>query len=306
MRDMPADISKQLGLTLFTTAKPFVGHPGIIQRNAMRSWSLLEPRPEILLLGDEEGYEQAASDVGAVRILDLERNEFGTPLLSGIFRSGREHASGRVLMFLNADIILPPSFVEAVVIAQRRFPSFLLVGRRVDLDVDQPISFADGWYGRLSGRATTEGKLRGDLCIDYFAFTHDLFTEIPPFAIGRTRYDNWLIWKAADAGAVVVDASGFVKVIHQNHDYGHTGGLVKAWEGVEAKRAEDLLGHWSHYHSISHARFRLDASGEVKPAKGLRYSLARPRRIVGHLLRSTRPLRRRAKVLLASRAPSAQ
>jgi hypothetical protein len=48
----------------------------------------------------------------------------------------------------------------------------------------------------------------------------------------------------------------------------------------------------------------LDASGEVKPARGLRYSLARPRRVLGQLLRPTRPLRRRMKVLLASRSSS--
>jgi hypothetical protein len=303
---MSAEESRQFGLSLFTTAKPFAGHPGIIQRNAMASWSLLEPRPEILLLGDEENYAKAASDLGAVRVFDLERNEFGTPLLSGLFRSAHEHAQGEVLMFLNADIILPPKFVEAVEIVRRRFSSFLLVGRRVDLDIDEPISFDDGWYGALSDRVRTQGTLRGDLCIDYFVFTRDLFVEIPPFAIGRTRYDNWLIWKAAEAGAVVVDASGFVQVIHQNHDYGHTGGLIKAWEGVEAKRAEDLLGHWSHYHSISHASFVLDAGGEIKPAKGLRYLFARPRRVVGHLLRATRPLRRRAKVLLERRAPASQ
>jgi hypothetical protein len=181
----------------------------------------------------------------------------------------------------------------------RRFERFLMVGRRVDLEVDQPLEFADGWYEELSARAAVEGRLRGDLCIDYFAFSRDLFAEIPPFAIGRTRYDNWLIWKAAEEGAVVVDASPFVTVIHQNHDYGHTGGLVKAWEGAEAKRAEALLGHWSHYHSISHATFVIAASGELEPAKGVRYSLARPRRSAGQLMRATRPLRRRLKVLRA-------
>jgi hypothetical protein len=298
---MQADQSEHVGLTLFTTAKPFTGHSAIIQRNALRSWSLLEPRPQILLVGDEEGYEEAASDVGAARVSDLERNEFGTPLVSEIFRSGQEHGKGRVLMFLNADIILPPLFAQAVAIVERRFPRFLLVGRRVDLDVDQPVIFDDGWYERLSTRAVADGAARGDLCIDYFAFTRDLFATIPPFAIGRTRYDNWLIWRAAEDGAVVVDASAFVKVIHQNHDYGHMGGLVGAWEGVEAKRAEQLLGHWSHYHSISHATFILTPLGEVKPAHGLRYATARPRRILSHLLRSTRPLRRRAKVLLSRR-----
>ena len=227
---MQADGSDQVDLTLFTTAKPFAGHSAIIQRNALRSWSRLQPRPEILLIGDEEGYEEAAADVGALRVPWPRAERVWHASGFEIFRNGREHGTGRVLTFLNADIILPPLFTQAVAIVERKFPRFLLVGRRVDLEVDQFLGFDKDWYERLSSRAIADGTVRGDLCIDYFAFTRDMFPAIPPFAIGRTRYDNWLIWRAAQEGAVVVDASAFVKVIHQNHDYGHADGLIKAWE----------------------------------------------------------------------------
>jgi hypothetical protein len=33
-------------LTFFTTAKPFRGHSGVIQRNALKSWTLLHPDVE--------------------------------------------------------------------------------------------------------------------------------------------------------------------------------------------------------------------------------------------------------------------
>jgi hypothetical protein len=33
-------------ITIFTTAKPFLGHSGIIQRNALQSWTLLHPETE--------------------------------------------------------------------------------------------------------------------------------------------------------------------------------------------------------------------------------------------------------------------
>jgi SAM-dependent methyltransferase len=287
-------------VSIFTTAKPFKGHASIIQSNALRSWSLLSPRPDIILVGDEDGYGDATLQVGAVQVESLERNEFGTPLVSDVFNKGREHGSGEVLVFVNADIILPPRFAEAVAIVARRFSSFLLVGRRIDLDVTEEMEFGPDWYERLSARALATGTERGDLCIDYFVFNRDLFASIPPFAIGRTRYDNWLIWKAAEEGAPVIDCSPFVRVIHQNHDYGHLGGSIKAWEGAEARRAEQLLGHWSHYHSISHARYELSRSGEVVESKGWRYVSARPRRVASHLLRFSRPLRRRAKVLLAT------
>lgn len=286
-------------VTIFTTAKPFRGHAAVIQRNALQSWTLLSPRPEILLIGDEDGYAEAAVKVGAVHVEQLERNEFGTPLVSDLFDKGREHGEGDVLVFINSDIILPPLFAEAVARVAQRFPRFLLVGRRIDLDVIEPIEFGPLWYESLSADVLERGKERGDLCIDYFAFSRNTFASIPPFAIGRTRYDNWLTWKAATDGAAVVDCSPFVRVIHQNHDYGHLGGSVKAWEGPEAKRAEQLLGHWSHYHSISHANYMITVEGDIVPSKGWRYVAAGPRRVTSHALRFSRPLRRRAKILLS-------
>ncbi len=42
-------------LTILAMPKPFRGHIGIIQRNAITSWTKLQPRPEILLFGTEEG-----------------------------------------------------------------------------------------------------------------------------------------------------------------------------------------------------------------------------------------------------------
>ena len=265
----------------------------------MRSWSLLEPRPEILLLGDEEGYEEAANNLGAVRVLDLERNDFGTPLLSGLFRSGHEHANGSVLVFLNADMILPPAFVQALAIVERRFDRFLLVGRRVDLDLDQPIDFDEGWYERLSKRAAAEGSVRGEWLHRLLCLHCDLFRDIPPFAIGPP-YDNWLIWKAADEGATVVDSSQFVKVIHQNQLRAYRR-PCQGLGGVEARRARGSawplvplsLNLACHFHAFSLWR------GAARQGRG--YLLARPRRVLGHLLRPTRPLRRRVKVLLARR-----
>jgi hypothetical protein len=42
-------------LTIFSTPKPFHGHSGIIQRNALKSWTLLHPDVEVILFGIEDG-----------------------------------------------------------------------------------------------------------------------------------------------------------------------------------------------------------------------------------------------------------
>ena len=45
-------------LTLFTTPKPFRGIFATIQRNALRSWTLLRPACDVLLFGNEDGIIQ--------------------------------------------------------------------------------------------------------------------------------------------------------------------------------------------------------------------------------------------------------
>ena len=51
-------------ITFFTTAKPFTGHNGIIQRNALASWTRVCPDAEVILFGDEEGAAETARELG--------------------------------------------------------------------------------------------------------------------------------------------------------------------------------------------------------------------------------------------------
>ena len=56
-------------LTLFTIPKAFEGHSGVIQRNAIKSWTLLQPQCEIILMGDDEGTGEAAAEMGRPTVL---------------------------------------------------------------------------------------------------------------------------------------------------------------------------------------------------------------------------------------------
>src|SRR5882724_4764180 len=101
-------------LTIFTIPKAFVGHVGVIQRNAIRSWTLLEPRPEIILLGNDEGTAQVARELGLRHIPEITSNQHGTPLLNDMFRRAELNASSPLLCYVNADIVLLREFAEAV------------------------------------------------------------------------------------------------------------------------------------------------------------------------------------------------
>ena len=204
-------------LTLFTTPKPFVGHIGVIQRNAIQSWTLINPDCEVIIFGDEPGAAETAAEFRIRHVGQLRRNQFGTPLLDDLFEQAKRLASYDVLAYVNADIILMKDFLQAVrqVVHSRKL--FLMVGQRRNIDVSEPLSFDPNWEHRLRKLALRKGDFYTG--IDYFVFPRNLWGKIPPFAIGRVYWDNWLLYAARLRKAAVIDVTPVVLAIHQNHVY---------------------------------------------------------------------------------------
>lgn len=287
-------------LTLLSTPKRFSGIFDIIQTNAITSWTRLTPRPEVILFGTDDGTEQICDRLGLTHVPEVARTAEGTPLLSDMWRLGQQIATTDVVCWSNADIIFTDALLDAArIVAERPRPA-LVVGRRVDLDITTPLDLdADRWQTDLARRAEADGERKPTNWIDYFLFPRGMFRDLPPFAIGRPGYDQWLIWQAGCLGADVIDATRFLLAVHQRHDYSHAGGRRAVFRGAEAERNNSMVEDFRQFQSIAHARLLIDAHGVVQPARGLEYRIARPKRYVAHALRFTRPLRQR---LLGERA----
>ena len=239
--------SKTLGmLTLFTIPKPFAGHIGIIQRNAIRSWTLLCPQCEIILFGDDEGTAEIAAEFEVHHVSDVGRNEYGTPLVNDLFEQAQRLATHDVLCYVNADIILMGDFMRAVEQVARCRRRFLMVGQRWDVELENPLDFGPHWEERLRNRVTQNGWLHSLMGIDYFVFHCGLGGEIPAFAIGRPAWDNWFVYQARVRRVPVINATQVVMAVHQNHDYSHhPEGEEGVWEGPEAERNQQLAGEFA-------------------------------------------------------------
>lgn len=252
-------------LTLFSVPKPSLGHAGTIQANAVRSWTLLAPDVQVILFGDEEGVGGLASELRVEHLPDVRRSPHGTPLLDGVFAEAERHAHHPMLAFVNADIVLLQDFVPALSRVASEERPFLVIGESWDTHVDERLDFAPGWSDALARRP---GRKRGAGAIDYFAFTPGLFAGMPPFAVGRIAFDNWLVWHARQAGALVVDATSCVHAVHQSHDYGHVAGGFSAtrYFGEEGQRNLALAGGKRHLYT------RFDAT-HILTRRGLRRNL---------------------------------
>ena len=247
-------------LTIFAIPKPFRGHIEIIQRNAIESWTRLQPKPEVILLGDDPGTAEVAAELGILHIAEIQRNSQGTPLLNDLFAKAQASAASDVLCYVNSDIVLFDDFMQALSRVASCSQRFLMIGRRTDLDITQPIPFQrENWTAEIRNLALRDGKLQIARSIDYFAFSGGLYPAMPPLAIGRYWWDNWLVWKARALGATVVDASSVVLAVHQNHDYSHTrySRLVCEQNPLDFDQG---LG-WMYLYTIDDATHQLTAAG---------------------------------------------
>ena len=208
-------------ITLFSAPKPFNDpHIAMIQRNAIKSWTLL-PDVEVILLGEETGLADAARELGVKHLPNVARNESGTPLISSMFQLARENSNSDLLCIINADMILMSDFIEAVRRSRLQRDKFVLLSQRWDYDITTPLEFAEGWERQLEESVRKQDQLHRPAGSDFFLFPKSCYQDIPDFIIGRAGWDNWMIYKAHQQKWLVINCTPSVMIVHQNHDYSH-------------------------------------------------------------------------------------
>lgn len=207
-------------LTIFTSPKPFTNSfISMIQRNAIQSWMALQPKCNIILFGNEPGIADVAAEYNLRYVSDVEYKN-GKPLVRALFRKAEELSDSDVFAYINSDIILLSDFLKAISKVQNELKenAFLIVGRRCNLEVKEPIDFmSPSWETRLCDKMDKSGVMAGPGAIDCFIFTRGLWPDIPLLTIGRVGFDNWLIYEARRLGVKVINATHTINIIHQHH-----------------------------------------------------------------------------------------
>jgi len=229
-------------ITLFSAPKPFTNpHIAMIQRTAIKSWTLL-PDVEVILLGEEMGLAEAVKELGVKHIPHVERNPNGVPLISSMFKLARENSNSDLLCIINADMVLMSDFVENAKQAVKLKDKFVLLSQRWDYDITSPINFAEGWQPRLREDVRKQNQLHRPAGSDFFLFPKSCYADIPNFSIGRAGWDNWMIYKARKENWAVIDCTPSVMIVHQNHDYAHLPGGKPHYEHPETNENIRLAG----------------------------------------------------------------
>ncbi|WKZ43850.1 MAG: hypothetical protein QY302_17275 [Anaerolineales bacterium] len=208
-------------ITFFSAPKPFTNqHVAMIQRNAIKSWTML-PDVEVILLGDEAGVAEIAKELNVRHFPKVKVNENGVPLISSMFEVARENSNSELLCIVNADMILMDDFVEAAKKVEGQRSKFVLLSQRWDYDITSPLDFAEGWESRLRESVRRLNQLHRPAGSDFFLFPKNCYQDVPNFTIGRAGWDNWMIYKARAENWAAIDCTPSVMIVHQNHDYSH-------------------------------------------------------------------------------------
>lgn len=277
--------------TIFTVPKAFIDTTQVIQENAISSWKALHPDIEIVLFGDEKGIAEAAEKYGCIHYDDIEKNQYGTPLLNSIFQSVQKLAHHEIVCYVNADILLLQDSIQALHLVNE-WREFLLIGRRTNINLSERIKVEDpAWEERIRDIIHNSKQLGSPDQIDCFIFPKNLKVDMPPFAVGRAGWDNWLISNMKKRKVPVIDASGMITIVHQNHGYHHVP-LQRgtAWEGPETDINRKLMGGFKNLYTIDDADFVMTKEGIIKKRDLFRGFYRNIIRYCSYLLQSLHPL----------------
>lgn len=233
-------------ITIFSCPKAFIGEFGIIQEKAIQNWlKLIKYKLEVILLGNEEGITNICKKYHLIHIPNIERNEYNTPLLNDIFKKAEKRSKNNILLYVNSDILFFSKLDPILNRLLKQFTTFVASGQRHEGNI--------------------QGKLKSKSWMDYFLFTKGVWKEIPPFALGRTFWDKWLIWKTIDLKLPVVDLTPILKTVHQSHSYTYNRmNKQKVWSGKEAYNNLLLAEGWNKLGDLRNATWIYETNKVVK------------------------------------------
>lgn len=211
-------------ITIFTTTKDFVGINRSNQLNAIRSWLESSFKPQVVVFGIKNELNDLVETKGLVMVDQISVSPTGAPLASEMFDAVSRISKFDICCYMNADIILTDSFFETVQLLARNLKErYLLVGERLDVHVNEEISFSKEWEKDFSLKYSNELKIHRPDGSDFFVFPKGQYSKanMPLLHIGRPGWDLWMIYHSRKSHYRTIDISQTVRVIHQNHDYSH-------------------------------------------------------------------------------------
>ncbi|MDW8415978.1 MAG: hypothetical protein RML92_00305 [Bacteroidia bacterium] len=193
-----------------------------IQTKAIKSWQMLSPDVEIILVGKDEGVAEVCAQMGLKHLPNVRANERGTIYLDDLLYQISLHARHNIVAYVNADIIVLPALARAVSEVSKKWKRFLLVSAPHIADftaIQVEPGFEKNALKHIVQQPTPYGA-------DIFVHTKGLYKKVKPFLVGRQIWDSWMMAYPAGKGIPCIDATEYAITLHpidetSTHAYVH-------------------------------------------------------------------------------------
>lgn len=139
--------------------------------------------------------------------------------MNDLFARAQSAANYDFTCYINADIVLTQSLIDAIQIVRKRYKRFVMVCAPWRVSMSGRLDFTfSAWESELRNLVKKNSKEPTLLGVDLYLFPRGYYHNIPPFALGRRSWDSWLIYKARLGKIPFIDATQFIFMVHPNHE----------------------------------------------------------------------------------------
>ena len=194
-------------ITIYSTFRSFEKKRyNKIQKDAFRSWMKLDPKPQIIIMGDDPGTKEVCENNGFLHIPQIETSKAGTPYVNSLIDTAEAHAENDIMLLVSGDIIIDQDTIDAARAVSASLPEFCVCARKQHVEIKKVDN--EKKIERIKWATWQAG--------DYWLHSKGIFSGMPSFLIGRHLVERWMYRLCCNKNALV-DASDIVTVLHQNH-----------------------------------------------------------------------------------------
>ncbi|RKZ51022.1 MAG: hypothetical protein DRR16_17885 [Candidatus Parabeggiatoa sp. nov. 3] len=161
--------------TLFTIPQAFENQYDLMQWNAIKSWTLLNPKPDIFLLGNAPGIASITNELGLYHIPNIDQKSSISDIAKWLDRL----VNNTILVYINPSVILTEDFAITIQDVYNNQDHFFLTGQYRTVQTEGAIDFNDNqWQHQLRVMADKQSLPQGQLQDVYLVFTKQLLKQL--------------------------------------------------------------------------------------------------------------------------------
>ncbi len=195
-----------INLTFFTIPQTFNTQYDLMWWNAVKSWTLLKPKPDIFLLGNAPSLASIANDLSLYHIPNLDQNSS----INEIAKWLDKLTNNRIIVYINPNVILTEGFTETIQDIYNNQDNFLLTGQYRVIQAKGSININNNQWQQLL-RTMAYKQTMPQLQNIYLVFTKQLLKQL--FAPDPNVEYSWkkqLSYAALRKSYPIIDGSNII------------------------------------------------------------------------------------------------